>query len=68
MLMILKYNGRSEKNLTNKFYKKDLDSLKAWSDQWLLKIHPKKCYSITIGKKRIMITHIVLQIMEQSMI
>ena len=30
---------------------KDLDSLKAWSDQWLLKFHPKKCYSITIGKK-----------------
>ena len=27
---------------------KDLDSLKAWSDQWLLKFHPKKCYSITI--------------------
>ena len=31
---------------------KDLDSLKAWSDQWLLKFHPKKCYSITIRKKR----------------
>ena len=30
---------------------KDLDSLKAWSNQWLLKFHPKKCYSITIGKK-----------------
>ena len=30
---------------------KDLDSLKAWSDQWLLKFHPKKFYSITIGKK-----------------
>ena len=30
---------------------KDLDSLKAWSDQWFLKFHPKKCYSITIGKK-----------------
>ena len=30
---------------------KDFDSLKAWPDQWLLKFHPKKCYSITIGKK-----------------
>ena len=38
---------------------KDLNSLKAWSDQWLLKFHPKKCYSITIGNKRMMITHIV---------
>ena len=25
--------------------------LKAWSDEWLLKFHPNKCYSITIGKK-----------------
>ena len=47
---------------------KDLDCLKAWSDQWLLKFHPKKCYSITLGKKRIMIIHIVLQTMEQRMI
>ena len=31
---------------------KDLDNLKAWSDQWPLKFHPKKCYSITkFGKK-----------------
>ena len=30
---------------------KDLDSLKAWSDEWFLKFHPKKCYSITIGKE-----------------
>ena len=31
---------------------KDLDSLKAWLDEWLLKFHPNKCYSITIGKKK----------------
>ena len=68
MLMKLKYIGRSEKKHDQEILQKNLDSLKAWSDQWLLKVHPKKCYSITIGKKRIMITHIVLQTMEQSMI
>ena len=29
----------------------DLDELKKWSDLWLLKFHPDKCFSITIGNK-----------------
>ena len=52
MLMILKYIGRSERKNDQEILQKDLDSLKAWSDEWLLKFHPNKCYSITIGKKR----------------
>ena len=44
------YREIREKN-DQEILQKDLDSLKAWSDEWLLKFHPNKCYSITIGKK-----------------
>ena len=44
------YREIREKN-DQDILQKDLDSLKAWSDEWLLKFHPNKCYSITIGKK-----------------
>ena len=30
---------------------RDLETLKTWSDRWLLKFHPSKCYCINIGKK-----------------
>ena len=30
---------------------RDLETLKTWSDRWLLKFHPSKCYRINIGKK-----------------
>ena len=40
-----------QKKQDQEILQKDLDSLKAWSDQWLFKFYPKKCYSITIGKK-----------------
>ena len=29
---------------------RDLENLKTWSDRWLLKFHPSKCYYITIGQ------------------
>ena len=29
----------------------DLNKLSDWSDLWLLKFHPKKCFSLTIGKQ-----------------
>ena len=45
------YREIREKN-DQEILQKDLDSLKVWSDEWLLKFHPNKCYSITIGKKR----------------
>ena len=28
---------------------KDLDTLTKWSEVWLLKFHPEKCYNLTIG-------------------
>ena len=36
----------------NKKLQEDLDELKKWSDLWLLKFHPDKCFRITIGKKK----------------
>ena len=30
---------------------KDLDSLKAWSDHWLLKFHQKRVIALQLGKK-----------------
>ena len=47
MLMILKYIGRSEINMTKKFYKKILPEIRSMA----FEIPSKKCYSITIGKK-----------------
>ena len=47
--------------------RKGLDSLKSWSDQWLLKFHPKSVIALLLGKKRIMIIHNI-QTMEQGMI
>ena len=44
------YREIREKN-DQEILQKDLDSLKAWSDEWFLKFHPNKCYSITIRKK-----------------
>ena len=44
------YREIREKN-DQDILQKDLDSLKARSDEWLLKFHQNKCYSITIGKK-----------------
>ena len=32
---------------------RDLETLKTWSDRWLLKFHPSKCYCINIGKKNV---------------
>ena len=29
----------------------DLNKLSVWSDLWLLKFHPEKCFSLTIGKQ-----------------
>ena len=29
----------------------DLNKLSDWSDFWLLKFHPEKCFSLTIGKQ-----------------
>ena len=29
---------------------RDLENLKTWSNRWLLKFHPSKCYYITIGQ------------------
>ena len=36
----------------NKKLQEDLNELKKWSDLWLLKFHPDKCFRITIGKKK----------------
>ena len=30
----------------------DLDTLTKWSDVWLLKFHPEKCFHLTIGKNK----------------
>ena len=38
------------KNLYHCYLQRDLENLKTWSDRWLLKFHPSKCYYITIGQ------------------
>ena len=44
MQMTRKYTGKLNLN------QRDLENLKTWSDRWLLKFHPSKCYYITIGQ------------------
>ena len=35
----------------NAILQRDINNLKRWSDQWLLKFHPQKCVSMTICNK-----------------
>ena len=35
----------------HKILQEDLNKLSVWSDLWLLKFHPEKCFSLTIGKQ-----------------
>ena len=35
----------------NSIIQRDINNLKRWSDQWLLKFHPQKCVSMTICNK-----------------
>ena len=52
MQMTPKYTGKFNQMMINhEVLQRDLETLKTWSDRWLLKFHPSKCYCINIGKK-----------------
>ena len=37
----------------NDILQADLCEMQAWSDKWLLKFHPDKCFCLTIGKEEV---------------